>query len=239
MPPRSAPRFLGCLGDGADCEHLGEVRPVLARGVDVGRRVEVGAAHGGAHRVGVGRVGLQQHRARRRRSRSRRARRRSGCAADVDDAGALDAERDRGEAVLLAGRHRDLREQLAGADGRHVDAEEEVVGRAPRARRRRRRSSSAPASATISGGRWLVGSFEQMLPPSVPRFRTWTSAICAQTSPRIGRARASGSTHQLGVGRHRADRRASRRRRARCPSAPRAATDRRARRATRPAPSSR
>ena len=46
-------------------------------------------------------------------------------------------------------------------------------------------------SATISGGRWFVGSFEQTLPPIVPRFRTWTSAICAQTSPRIGRARAS------------------------------------------------
>src|SRR3954447_14496903 len=46
-------------------------------------------------------------------------------------------------------------------------------------------------SATIRGGRWFVGSFEQTLPPIVPRFRTWTSAICAHTSPRIGRARAS------------------------------------------------
>src|SRR3954465_7028017 len=45
--------------------------------------------------------------------------------------------------------------------------------------------------ATMSGGRWLVGSFEQTLPPIVPRFRTWTSAIVAQTSPRIGRAFAS------------------------------------------------
>ncbi len=43
----------------------------------------------------------------------------------------------------------------------------------------------------MSGGRWFVGSFEQRLPPIVPRLRTWTSAILAQTSPRIGRARAS------------------------------------------------
>src|SRR5437763_1897658 len=43
----------------------------------------------------------------------------------------------------------------------------------------------------MSGGRWFVGSFEQTLPPIVPRFRTWTSAIVAQTSPRIGRAFAS------------------------------------------------
>ena len=36
--------------------------------------------------------------------------------------------------------------------------------------------SSAP-SATISGGRWFVGSFEQTLPPIVPRLRTSGSAI--------------------------------------------------------------
>src|SRR5829696_1415057 len=41
--------------------------------------------------------------------------------------------------------------------------------------------------ATISGGRWFVGSFEQTLPPTVPRLRTWTSAIRDATSPRIGR----------------------------------------------------
>ena len=45
--------------------------------------------------------------------------------------------------------------------------------------------------ATINGGRWFVGSLEQTLPPIVPRLRTWTSAIWAQTSPRIGLARAS------------------------------------------------
>ena len=50
---------------------------------------------------------------------------------------------------------------------------------------------SVASSATISGGRWFVGSLEQTLPPIVPRFRTCTSAIWAQTSPRIGRARAS------------------------------------------------
>ena len=43
----------------------------------------------------------------------------------------------------------------------------------------------------MSGGRWFVGSFEQTFPPIVPRFRTWTSAIVAHTSPRIGRAFAS------------------------------------------------
>ena len=31
----------------------------------------------------------------------------------------------------------------------------------------------------MSGGRWFVGSLVQMLPPIVPRLRTWTSAICA------------------------------------------------------------
>ncbi len=51
----------------------------------------------------------------------------------------------------------------------------------------------------MSGGRWLVGSLEQMLPPIVPRFRTWTSAICAATVARIGRASAtSDEADQLG-----------------------------------------
>src|SRR5438876_568508 len=54
--------------------------------------------------------------------------------------------------------------------------------------------------ATVSGGRWFVGSFEHTLPPIVPRLRTWTSATCAQTSPRIGRARASyGVAPQVGL----------------------------------------
>ena len=43
------------------------------------------------------------------------------------------------------------------------------------------------SSATRSGGKWLVGSFTQMFPPSVPRLRTWTSATVAATSARIGR----------------------------------------------------
>ena len=42
----------------------------------------------------------------------------------------------------------------------------------------------------MSGGKWLVGSLRQTLPPSVPRFRTCTSAITAATSARIGRASA-------------------------------------------------
>ena len=50
--------------------------------------------------------------------------------------------------------------------------------------------SSAP-SAARSGGKWFVGSFEQTLPPIVPRFRTWTSAIVLATSARIGRAAAT------------------------------------------------
>jgi hypothetical protein len=44
------------------------------------------------------------------------------------------------------------------------------------------------SSARSSGGRWFVGSLEQTLPPIVPRFRTWTSAIWETTSQRIGLA---------------------------------------------------
>ena len=143
--------------------------------------------------------------ARRRRSRSRRAgRRRATTAAQTMHVPSRPIVTD-GEAVAPAGRDRDLRQQLARADRGHVDAEEEVLRVDRRARRRRRRSSSRAPSATISGGRWFVGSFAQMLPPIVPRFRTWTSAICAQTSPRIGRARASALSTIVGVGRHRAD----------------------------------
>src|SRR4051795_8763685 len=43
----------------------------------------------------------------------------------------------------------------------------------------------------MSGGRWFVGSFEQTLPPIVPRFRTCTSAIVPATSPRMDRAPAA------------------------------------------------
>ena len=50
--------------------------------------------------------------------------------------------------------------------------------------------NSAP-SAARSGGKWFVGSFEQTLPPIVPRLRTWTSAIVLATSARIGRADAT------------------------------------------------
>ncbi len=46
-------------------------------------------------------------------------------------------------------------------------------------------------STASSGGKWFVGSFEQTLPPMVPRFRTWTSAIVRATSARIGRAAAT------------------------------------------------
>jgi hypothetical protein len=44
----------------------------------------------------------------------------------------------------------------------------------------------APA-ATSTGGRWFVGSLEQTFPPTVPRFRTCTSAIFATTSMSTGR----------------------------------------------------
>ena len=50
----------------------------------------------------------------------------------------------------------------------------------------------APVVA-ISGGRWLVGSFTHRFPPTVPRFRTWTSAIVSATSARIGRAARTAS----------------------------------------------
>ena len=39
----------------------------------------------------------------------------------------------------------------------------------------------------------------------MPRLRTCTSAIWLQTSPRIGRARASAGVDDVGVGRHRAE----------------------------------
>src|SRR6266511_3653646 len=57
------------------------------------------------------------------------------------------------------------------------------------------RVPSAPAIvivaliATISGGKWFVGSLRQTLPPIVPRLRTWTSAISEATRAMIGRAR--------------------------------------------------
>ena len=47
--------------------------------------------------------------------------------------------------------------------------------------------NEAPSAAS-SGGKWLVGSLTQTLPPIVPRLRIWTSAIVAATSARIGRA---------------------------------------------------
>ena len=134
---------------------------------------------------------------------------------------------------------RDLRQELAGADRGHVDAEEEVLRRRPCARRPRRAIVISAPSAASSGGRWLVGSLVQTLPPIVPRFRTCTSAICAQTSPRIGRARASLDCDELGVGRHRADLERAVGRRGRCPSAPRCGSGRSARRASPRAPSSR
>jgi hypothetical protein len=46
-------------------------------------------------------------------------------------------------------------------------------------------------SAANSGGRWLVGSLTQTLPPTVPRFCTWRSAIVAATSARMGLAAAT------------------------------------------------
>ena len=46
-----------------------------------------------------------------------------------DDRNAVSPDRDRAEAVLAAGRNRDLRQQLAGTDGGRVDAEEELVRR--------------------------------------------------------------------------------------------------------------
>ena len=61
-------------------------------------------------------------------------------------------------------------------------------------------------SAASSGGKWFVGSLTQTLPPIVPRFRIWTSAIVAATSARIGRATStSDERDQLGVRDHRAD----------------------------------
>ncbi len=59
------------------------------------------------------------------------------------------------------------------------------------------RSPSGPRIVNVapiaenSGGRWFVGSLTQTLPPTVPRFCTWRSAIVAATSARSGRAAAT------------------------------------------------
>ena len=52
----------------------------------------------------------------------------------------------------------------------------------PSVRRSAPRDVSSEPGAAISGGRWFVGSLEQRFPPTVPRFRTWTSAIVRATS---------------------------------------------------------
>ena len=52
-------------------------------------------------------------------------------------------------------------------------------------------------SATSSGGKWFVGSFTQMFPPSVPRFRTCTSATVAATSARIGRVTSTSEERMI------------------------------------------
>ena len=50
------------LAGGAHGEHLREMRAVLARRVDVGGRIEAGAAHRFAHGVLVGRAGCDDDR---------------------------------------------------------------------------------------------------------------------------------------------------------------------------------
>ena len=51
-----------------------------------------------------------------------------------------------------------------------------------------------------------MGSLTQTLPPTVPRFRIWTSAIVAATSARIGRATStSDDAISLRVRDHRAE----------------------------------
>ena len=90
------------LVDCADGEHLGEVRAVLARRVDVGRRSRFAAAHGLAHgALPRPSSGWRQH------GHGVDAAERDANAAvleaaALDDAGAFDAERDRGEAVGAA-----------------------------------------------------------------------------------------------------------------------------------------
>ena len=189
LPRASAP--LRGLVDGANGEHLGEVRAVLARGVDVGRRLEV--------------RGARRPRARRRRrpsrARARPAPRRRSRARSVTlpftDAAALTMHVPSTPSVTAAKpspRPAGTRD-LASAARRCRPPSCRRRGRSPSAETVR--SPLAPAivicapSAASSGGRWFVGSFVQTLPPIVPRLRTCTSAICAQTSPRIGRARAS------------------------------------------------
>ena len=120
-------------------EHLGEMRAVLARRVDVGRRIDARAAHGARARPsGESAVDDDRHRVD---AAERDAQRAVHARGGVRDARAVDAERDRGEAVVLAGGDRDPRQQLARPDRGQVDAEEELVRAAP--------SRSPPAPAIV------------------------------------------------------------------------------------------
>ena len=91
-----------------------------------------------------------------------------------------------------------LRQQLTLADCGHVHADEELV-RGDRPLATPPRIVNVASSTTRSGGRWFVGSVTQTFPPIVPRFRTWTSAIVAATSARIGRATSTSDEAMSGV----------------------------------------
>ena len=159
----------------------------------------------------------------------------------VDDVRAVRAERDPGHRVAgprrRAAARRSRVSSSPSADRRHVDADEELLGRHRALAARRRGSSSSRPSATSSGGRWFVGSFDADVAAdraAVPHLDVGDRRRdLGEHRPRhVDLAR----TDELRVGDHRAEleRRARRPRRRSC-GARRDRPGRRARRARRPA----
>jgi hypothetical protein len=124
----------------------------------------------------------------------------------VADARPVGAERDRREAVLLAGGNRDPRQQLSRADGREVHAEEELLRRhlvlgttggcdrhaRPDRDHERRQVVRRVVRADVAADR-----------AAVPHLDVGDrGADLAEDRPRLRLRRG----HELGVGRHRADR---------------------------------
>ena len=156
----------------------------------------------------------------------------------ADDARALDAERDGGEAVGAAGGDPDLRQQLAGADRGHVDAEEEVL--------RRDRALAVRAVDRHLGaerGQQRRQVVRRVVRADVPADRAAVSHLhVGDLRADLAEDRAGARLARLRRSRCRSSSRRSRacrRPRARCPSAPRCGSGRSARRASRRAPSSR
>src|SRR6266852_1366972 len=106
-------------------EYLRQLDPVFARSMYVRRRCQSSPADGFTHGVLGRRCRLHDDRNRvdTPECHAQRAVEARSC---VGDAGSVRPERDRGEPVVLPGRDRELREELARADCSEVHAEEEV-----------------------------------------------------------------------------------------------------------------